>query len=112
MALDGKRLAWPRLAVYRRGRPAARKKPPPQAAGGTEALKIPEEGIKIDLLFTDAVMPDPTGGRKLAERAGEMIPGFAAEENDPGPVSRMTLHGIAERSSIKSESVSDQRVRA
>ncbi|SFJ99927.1 CHASE3 domain-containing protein [Methylocapsa palsarum] len=46
------------------------------AAGGSEALKILEEGTKIDLLFTDVVMPGPIGGRKLAELARAMIPGL------------------------------------
>jgi signal transduction histidine kinase/ActR/RegA family two-component response regulator len=46
------------------------------AAGGAEALKILEEGTRIDLLFTDVVMPGPIGGRKLAERAGALIPGL------------------------------------
>jgi signal transduction histidine kinase/ActR/RegA family two-component response regulator len=46
------------------------------AAGGAEALKILEDGVRIDLLFTDVVMPGPIGGRKLAERASALIPGL------------------------------------
>jgi two-component SAPR family response regulator len=35
-----------------------------------------ESGASIDLLFTDVVMPGEIGGRKLAEKAAEMLPGL------------------------------------
>ena len=44
------------------------------AQSGAEALAILEKGVKIDLLFTDVVMPGPISGRRLAERAVEIVP--------------------------------------
>jgi signal transduction histidine kinase len=44
------------------------------AQSGAEALAILEEGVKIDLLFTDVVMPGAISGRQLAERALEIVP--------------------------------------
>lgn len=44
------------------------------ALSGVEALEILEKGIKVDLLFTDVVMPGAISGRQLAERAVERVP--------------------------------------
>jgi CheY-like chemotaxis protein len=44
------------------------------ALSGVEALAILEKGIKVDLLFTDVVMPGAISGRQLAERAVERVP--------------------------------------
>jgi signal transduction histidine kinase/ActR/RegA family two-component response regulator len=44
------------------------------AQSGAGALAILEEGVKIDLLFTDVVMPGAISGRQLAERAIEIVP--------------------------------------
>jgi CheY-like chemotaxis protein len=47
------------------------------AANGPEAItKLNAMGEKIDLLFSDIVMPGGIGGRDLAERACEMRPGL------------------------------------
>lgn len=45
-----------------------------EAPGGTEALAILRQGEKIDLLFTDIVMPGPLSGRKLADEARKLDP--------------------------------------
>ena len=44
------------------------------AQNGAEALAILERGTKVDLLFTDVVMPGSISGRQLGERAIEIIP--------------------------------------
>jgi PAS domain S-box-containing protein len=44
------------------------------ASNGEEALAVLQEGAEVDLLFTDVVMPGPLNGRKLAERAIEVLP--------------------------------------
>jgi signal transduction histidine kinase/ActR/RegA family two-component response regulator len=44
------------------------------AQSGAEALTILERGVKIDLVFTDVVMPGAISGRQLAERAVEIVP--------------------------------------
>jgi len=44
------------------------------AQSGSEALAILESGTKVDLLFTDVVMPGTISGRQLAERAIEIVP--------------------------------------
>jgi CheY-like chemotaxis protein len=44
------------------------------ASSGAEALAIREKGTKVDLLFTDVVMPGAISGRQLAERAFEIDP--------------------------------------
>jgi PAS domain S-box-containing protein len=40
------------------------------------ALAMIESGVKVDLLFTDVVMPGPVGSRELAERAQALHPGL------------------------------------
>ena len=45
-----------------------------EAAGGEPALEILQRGDKIDLLFTDVVMPGPLSGRKLADAAKRFDP--------------------------------------
>jgi PAS domain S-box-containing protein len=40
------------------------------------ALAMLESGVKVDLLFTDVVMPGPIGSRELSERAQAMHPGL------------------------------------
>ncbi|MDO9418094.1 PAS domain S-box protein [Pararhizobium sp.] len=45
------------------------------AAGGPEALKLLESGVRVDLLLTDIVMPD-MNGRQLADAALVIIPGL------------------------------------
>jgi signal transduction histidine kinase/ActR/RegA family two-component response regulator/flagellar motility protein MotE (MotC chaperone) len=45
-----------------------------EAAGGEEALAVLQRGDKIDLLFTDVVMPGPLSGRKLADEAKKFDP--------------------------------------
>ncbi|MDQ0610870.1 PAS domain S-box-containing protein [Variovorax sp. W1I1] len=42
-----------------------------------QALAIIQSGIKIDLLFTDVVMPGPLRSPDLARRARELVPGLA-----------------------------------
>jgi len=44
------------------------------AQSGSEALAILKSGTKVDLLFTDVVMPGTISGRQLAERAIEIVP--------------------------------------
>ena len=46
------------------------------AADGAEALQILESGARVDLLFTDVVMPGPVKARDLASRAKELVPGL------------------------------------
>ena len=41
------------------------------------ALNLLDSGVRIDLLFTDVVMPGPMRGPELARRARERIPGLA-----------------------------------
>jgi signal transduction histidine kinase/CheY-like chemotaxis protein len=47
------------------------------AANGEEALAVLDRGEKVDLLFTDVVMPGALNGRALADRARELVPGLA-----------------------------------
>jgi PAS domain S-box-containing protein len=46
------------------------------ASSGAEALAVLQRGERIDLLFTDVVMPGDIAGRDLAEKASEMRPGL------------------------------------
>ncbi len=46
----------------------------PTAPNGAAALAILEKGAKVDLLFTDVVMPGAISGRQLAERALDIVP--------------------------------------
>ncbi len=46
------------------------------AANGQAALDILARGERIDLLFTDVVMPGPLNGRELAEQAHAIVPGL------------------------------------
>jgi CheY-like chemotaxis protein len=43
-----------------------------EAGSGAEALSILERGDKVDLLFTDVVMPGAVNGRQLADRARDL----------------------------------------
>jgi len=45
-----------------------------EAASGAEALAVLRRGDKIDLLFTDVVMPGPVSGRQLADEARKLDP--------------------------------------
>ncbi len=45
-----------------------------EAQGGEQALALLQRGDKIDLLFTDVVMPGPLSGRKLADEAKKFDP--------------------------------------
>ena len=40
-----------------------------EAANATEALEIIDRGARIDLLFTDVIMPGAMNGRQLADAA-------------------------------------------
>jgi CheY-like chemotaxis protein len=46
------------------------------ASSGAEALAVLERGEKVDLLFTDVVMPGDIAGRDLADKAAELRPGL------------------------------------
>lgn len=46
------------------------------ASSGAEALAVLERGEKVDLLFTDVVMPGDIAGRDLADKASELRPGL------------------------------------
>jgi signal transduction histidine kinase/ActR/RegA family two-component response regulator len=45
-----------------------------EASGGAEALAVLRRGDRIDLLFTDVVMPGPINGRQLADEARKLDP--------------------------------------
>lgn len=47
------------------------------ASDGEQALALIQSGVKIDLLFTDVVMPGPLRSPDLARRARELVPGLA-----------------------------------
>ncbi len=47
-----------------------------EASNGVEAMTILEREPKIDLLFTDIVMPGGIGGRQLADAACQLRPGL------------------------------------
>jgi len=42
---------------------------PLEAANATEALKIIDSGVTVDLLFTDVIIPGPMNGRQLVDEA-------------------------------------------
>ena len=46
------------------------------ASSGAEALAVLERGERVDLLFTDVVMPGDLAGRDLADKATELRPGL------------------------------------
>jgi PAS domain S-box-containing protein len=46
------------------------------ASSGAEALAVLERGERVDLLFTDVVMPGDIAGRDLADKATELRPGL------------------------------------
>ena len=46
------------------------------AADGEEAIEILSRGEKVDLLFTDVIMPGAMDGRALAAKAGQIVPGL------------------------------------
>jgi signal transduction histidine kinase/CheY-like chemotaxis protein len=48
-----------------------------KAINAEDALTVLRSGVKIDLLFTDVVMPGPIPTRELARRAQEMQPGIS-----------------------------------
>ncbi|MEG3193822.1 response regulator, partial [Lysobacter sp. D1-1-M9] len=48
-----------------------------EAGDATQALEILGAGRRIDLLFTDVVMPGPIQSPELAERARSLQPGMA-----------------------------------
>jgi PAS domain S-box-containing protein len=48
-----------------------------KAHDGESALAIIQSGIKVDLLFTDVVMPGPLRSPDLARKARERLPGIA-----------------------------------
>ena len=48
-----------------------------QAGSGEAALAVLAGGTRVDLLFTDVVMPGPVRTRELARRAQELSPGLA-----------------------------------
>jgi signal transduction histidine kinase len=45
-----------------------------EASDGPRAIKLLEDGLKIDLLFSDLVMPGGLSGREVAKRAVEIDP--------------------------------------
>jgi CheY-like chemotaxis protein len=47
-----------------------------RAENAESALAVLKGGAKIDLLFTDVVMPGPMNTREMARRARELIPGL------------------------------------
>jgi cysteine-rich repeat protein len=48
-----------------------------KATNAEDALTVLRSGIKIDLLFSDVVMPGPIPTRELARRAQDMQPGIS-----------------------------------
>jgi signal transduction histidine kinase/CheY-like chemotaxis protein len=44
------------------------------AGSGEAALALLEKGLAVDLLFTDVIMPGPFGGKRLAEKATQIVP--------------------------------------
>ena len=47
-----------------------------KAADAQSALSVLESGVRVDLLFSDVVMPGPMRSVDLARRAKEMLPGL------------------------------------
>ncbi|MGR3572680.1 response regulator [Brevirhabdus sp.] len=48
-----------------------------QAENADRAMEMIEQGLHIDLLFTDVVMPGTLSSREMAERAQRILPGLA-----------------------------------
>jgi CheY-like chemotaxis protein len=46
------------------------------AEGAEQALTLLKGGMKVDMLFTDVVMPGPVGSRDLARQAVALLPGL------------------------------------
>jgi CheY-like chemotaxis protein len=51
-----------------------------KAADGQSALSILHSGIRIDLLFTDVIMPGPVRRPDLAKRAQAILPEIVAAD--------------------------------
>ncbi|HTR17642.1 MAG TPA: response regulator [Acetobacteraceae bacterium] len=47
-----------------------------EAANGAKALRMLEEGLRPDLLFSDVITPGPVSAGGLAERARALVPGL------------------------------------
>jgi CheY-like chemotaxis protein len=47
-----------------------------EAPSGVDALRLVEQGLHFDLLFTDVIMPGGLSGRDLADAARRLRPGL------------------------------------
>jgi CheY-like chemotaxis protein len=47
-----------------------------EASNANEALRLLESGARVDLLFTDVVLPGGVGGRQLSEQILKLRPGL------------------------------------
>jgi PAS domain S-box-containing protein len=63
------------------------------AANGAEALRLVEEGISFDLLFTDVIMPGPMDGPHLAKELERRRPGTNVLFTSGYTESAMIHHG-------------------